>query len=171
MLKRILSILTMSLSLGAILVAVQVAPASAGPARVHINHQTLNLRDTRFYNDVNNARAGHDGWCYRGQDHPDAYACTVDTTTDRRRLKIEFPDCPSTDDPRICFTVDLAGADPNHAGWHIRWRLSADPWHAGQMPRCEPDWARWNRAYHDSPWTGENVYRCGFWKYLYTGPA
>lgn len=169
--KRMLSVLAVTLALTGFLVVAAPAPALAGPARVHTNHLTLNLRTTHFYNDVALARAGRDGWCYWGQKNTTSYACTVDVTTDRRTLRVEFPTCPSTDEPRICYTVDLAGADPNHPGWNARWRLSADPWHAGQLPRCEPDWVRWRRGYHDSPWTGQNVYRCGFWKFLYTGPA
>ncbi|USX56287.1 hypothetical protein [Lentzea sp. HUAS12] len=159
----------LALTLSALLTC--LGTAAAGVPKVGSWIEYLDGRMTRFYNDPQNAKSGHDGFCYWGQDHRSSHACTVDTSTDRRPLVLEHPPCPSTDNPRICYKVRLAGADPKHPGWYIRWELSADPWSKGQLPYCQPEWVRWNLGYHSTPWTGVNKYRCGFWRFLYTGPG
>lgn len=135
-----------ALTVGVMATALSLSAGQAFAAtQVYQLNGTLNGKITRFYNDYANVQAGHDGWCYWGVDNPNAYACTVNTTTDARPLEIRV----------------WAGTLPTAHG-NKKVYPTPPSNNPGLMPLCLPiSWVEGLSPHSDVHDT--NIYYCGFW--------
>lgn len=140
--RRMLASFLAAISLSGLTVAV----AESSHAYQYVGEVRLANSTVRFYDRPDLARTGRDGWCYRGEAHPQDWACNVDTNTDRRRLS-----ATAARDLRL-----------HNYTTQRTMTASARPLWPGHVPMCLPDWHRFGAAYHNDVWSGTNHYLCGF---------